>query len=79
MPQYTYVTISFYTSEPNSDGDGDLYINGSNYLDWDYNSSSWDYEFASYYTGTNTEMELNWRYLSYSYGYAYIDNIHVTW
>ena len=79
VPQYTYVTISFYTSEPNSDGDGDLYINGSYYLDWDYNSSSWNYESVTYYTGSYTEMELLWRYNSYYYGYAYIDNIQVTW
>ncbi len=79
VPQYTDVTISFYASEQISDGDGDLYINGSNYLDWDYNYSSWDYESVSFYTGTNTEMELMWRYASYYYGYAYIDNIQVTW
>lgn len=79
VPQYTYVTISFYTSEPDNSGDGDLYINGSNYLDWDSGSSSWYYESASYYTGAYTEIELMWRYASYSYGYAYIDNIQVTW
>jgi hypothetical protein len=79
VPQNTNVTISFYTSEQISDGDGDLYINGSNYLDWDYDSSSWDYESVTYYTGSNTEIELVWLYRSYSYGYAYIDNIQVTW
>ena len=79
VPQDTYVTISFYSSEPNSDGDGDLYINNSNYLDWDYTYSSWDYESVSYYTGSYTEIELMWRYVSYYYGYAYIDNIQVTW
>jgi len=79
VPQYTDVTISFYTSEPYGSGDGDLYINGSYYLDWDYNSSSWDYESVSYNTGAYTEIELMWRYASYSYGYAYIDNIQVTW
>ena len=78
VPQYTDVTISFYTSEPYGSGDGDLYINGSYYLDWDYNSSSWDYESVSYNTGAYTEIELMWRYASYSYGYAYIDNIQVT-
>ena len=79
VPQNTDVTISFYSSEPNSDGDGDLYINGSSYLDWDYTYSSWDYEYVTYYTGSNTEIELMWLYRSYSYGYAYIDNIQVTW
>ena len=79
VPQDTEVTISFYTSEPANSGDGDLYINGENYLDWDYNSSSWDYESVTYYTGVYTEMGLVWRYNSYDYGYAYIDNIQVTW
>ena len=79
VPQNTYVTISFYSSEPNSDGDGDLYINNSNYLDWDNSDSSWDYESVSYYTGSYTEIDLMWRYASYYYGYAYIDNIQVTW
>ncbi|MBT3607261.1 MAG: hypothetical protein HOC41_01670 [Candidatus Marinimicrobia bacterium] len=79
VPQDTEVTISFYTSEPANSGDGYLYINGENYLDWDYNSPSWDYESVSYNTGSNTEIELMWRYYSYNYGYAYIDNIQVTW
>lgn len=77
VPAYSYINVSFYTSEPNSEGDGDLLINGESVLDWDYNSSSWDYESVPYYTGNNTLLQLTWQYQSYMYGQAYIDDISI--
>ncbi|MCK4311624.1 MAG: hypothetical protein KAW88_02695 [Candidatus Cloacimonetes bacterium] len=79
VPQYTYISISFYTREEDTSGDGDLYINGIHQFDWDNNSSSWGYESTTYYTGSNSEITLQWEYLTSGYGNTFIDNIQVTW
>jgi hypothetical protein len=79
VPQNTYITISFYTREDDTSGDGDLYINGNHYFDWDNNSSSWSHEYGTYYTGSNSEITLTWLYNTSSYGNCFIDNIEITW
>ncbi len=79
VPQNAYITISFYTREVDISGDGDLYINGGYQFDWDNNSSSWGYEYTTYYTGSNSEITLLWEYSTGSNGNTFIDNIQVTW
>jgi len=78
VPEYTYITISFYTREGDTSGDGDLYINGYYQLDWD-GGYNWFYRYTTYYTGENSQITLQWEYDTGSYGYAYLDNIQVTW
>jgi len=79
VPQSTYITISFYTREEDTSGNGDLYINGSYQFEWDNNSSDWSYESTTYDTGSNSEITLQWEYSTYGYGNTFIDNIQVTW
>ena len=78
VPEYTYITISFYTKEGDTSGDGDLYINGYHLIDWD-GGYNWVYRYTTFYTGENSQITLQWEYDTSSYGYAYLDNIQVTW
>ena len=78
VPEYTYIDISFYQYENDTSGDGDLYINGSYQFDWD-SSGGWYEKTTQYYTGSSTEITLQWRYSTSSYGDVYLDNIQVTW
>ena len=80
VPQDTYINISF-THKGDDDGDGYFYINGNQYLHWgyDYYGNSWYTYQDSYYTGSNTQITLQWRYSTEYYGYGYLDNIQVTW
>ncbi|MDP8201929.1 MAG: fibronectin type III domain-containing protein [Candidatus Tenebribacter burtonii] len=79
VPQNTNITISFYTREDDTSGDGYMLIDGSYYFDWDNNSSSWSYESVTYYTSPNSEITLTWYYNTQSYGNCFIDNIEITW
>ncbi|SVE24963.1 uncharacterized protein METZ01_LOCUS477817, partial [marine metagenome] len=81
VPQYTYVAISF-NCRGEDDGDGYFYIDGSQYLNWGFDSygSSWySYQNTSYYTSSNSQITLQWQYSTESYGHGYLDNIQVTW
>lgn len=79
VPQYADVFISFW-SKGIDDGDGYLYLNGNQYVHWgyDYYGADWQYFSTYYYTGTNTQITLQWLYSTESYGHGILDNIVVS-
>jgi hypothetical protein len=80
VPQYSDVFISFWGKGVN-DGDGYLYVNGNSMVgNWGYDNygSYWNYFSNYYYTGSYTQITLQWYYRTENYGYGLLDNIQIS-
>jgi len=79
VPQNSNVFISFWCKGVN-DGDGYLYVNGEDLVHWgyDYYGGYWAYFSVYYYTGSITQLTLQWLYSTENYGYGLLDNIVVS-
>jgi len=77
--QNEYIFISFYASgysDYGGLGEGRFRINGSTYGYW-YNGY-WQNHSYSYYTGSNTEITLEWLWYSDYYSSGLLDNIEIS-
>jgi len=79
VPQNEYIFISFLAagySVYGGYGEGRLKINGLTYDYW--SSNYWQNYSYSYYTGSNTEITLQWRWYSDYYTIGLLDNIEIS-
>jgi len=81
VPQNTYIFISFYANGygyyGEGWGEGRFRLNGSTYDYW-YPYDGWQYYSYSYYTGSNTEITLQWRWYNDYYTSGLLDNIEIS-
>lgn len=80
VPQNEYIFISFYTNGETPYGGygaGELRINNI-YIDYWSNINYWQNQSYTYYTGSNTEISLEWRWYSDYYSFGLLDNIEIS-